>query len=132
VPLAADAASLVKQGESVGIAKRRTALGDDITGLQELLTYGLKGIAAYADHAAVLGKEDPKVYGFFFEALDFLAQPSPTVDQLLAMNLKAGEVNLTVMGLLDAGNTGTYGHPVPTVVRITRSKARPSWCPGTT
>ena len=116
--LARDVAGLVRQGEAVGILARRARLGDDRAGLQELLTSGLKGTAAYAHHACILGKEDAGVYEFFGEALDFLTRPDPSVNDLLAMCLKCGEVNLTVMGLLDAANTGAYGHPVPTAVRI--------------
>jgi len=116
---------MIRQGETFSIENRQEAQGEDITGLQELLTYGLKGMAAYADHAQILGKEDDSVYAFFHEALDFLARGNHTVDELLSMNLRCGEVNLTVMGLLDAANTGAYGDPVPTKVRITpvRGKA---------
>jgi len=116
---------LAQQGEEVGIDKRIAALGSDVAGLQELLTYGLKGMAAYADHAQILGQEDDTVYAFFHKALDFLTNKSPTVDQLLPLILQCGEVNLRVMQLLDAGNTGAYGQPVPTPVRITpvRGKA---------
>lgn len=113
-----DVAGLVRQGEAVGILARRSKLGYDRAGLQELLTYGLKGMAAYAYHARILGKEDAGIYEFFGEALDFLTRPDPSVNDLLAMCLKCGEVNLKVMGLLDAANTGAYGHPVPTAVRI--------------
>lgn len=115
---AADRQGLVTEGLEVGIPARKEALGEDITALMELLTYGLKGTAAYADHAYILGKEDRAVYMFFHEALDFLTQDAPTVDGLLGMNLRCGEVNLKVMGLLDSANTDTYGHPVPTSVRI--------------
>ena len=69
-------------------------------------------MAAYADHARVLGKFDPKVNAFFHEVLDFLTQPDLGVDALLGMALKCGEVNIRVMELLDEANTGTYGHPV--------------------
>ncbi len=117
-PLARDFDALVKQGEAVGIMARRARLGDDRAGLQELLISGLKGMAAYAFHARVLGKEDDGVYAFLVEALDFLTRPDPSVNDLLAMCLKCGEVNLKVMGLLDAANTGAYGHPTPTAVRI--------------
>ena len=120
----ADLNGLIRQGEAVGIEGRKTALGDDITGLQELVLYGLKGTAAYADHAYILGKEDPSVFAFFHEALAYLKQGEPTVDALFALAMKVGEVNLTVMGLLDAANTGTYGHPVPTPVRITPIKGK--------
>ncbi len=116
--LASDKAGLVKQGEEIAIDKRMQKLGEDITGLQELLTYGLKGTAAYADHAHILNKDDESIYGFFHEALDFLTKENPTVDELLGLNLKCGEYNLKVMGLLCEANTGTYGNPVPTKVRI--------------
>jgi hydroxylamine reductase len=115
---------LVAEGEKVGIEARKSAFGDDITGLIELLTYGLKGTAAYADHALVLGKEDDSVYAYFLEALDFLTREDLTVDELLAMNLKCGEENLKVMGLLDAANTDTYGHPEPTAVRVEPVKGK--------
>ncbi|MBU4199584.1 MAG: hydroxylamine reductase [Verrucomicrobia bacterium] len=134
-PLAKDPVGLIRQGEAIGIPKRKAALGDDIAGLQELLTSGLKGTAAYADHALILGKEDDAVYAFFHEALSALLTdhqptaniasgrseqrtPPTTADDLLKLCLKCGEVNLKAMELLDAANTGAYGHPVPTPVRI--------------
>jgi len=116
---AADLAGLVAQGQSVAITTRQAALGDDVTGLQELVTYGLKGLAAYADHAQILGQESEDVYAHLHEALDFLASDPTDVDALVAQALRVGEVNLKVMELLDAANTGAYGHPVPTVVPIT-------------
>ncbi len=116
---AGDLDGLIRQGEEVSITKRQSQLGNDVTGLQELIVYGLKGAAAYADHARILGYEDPDVYATFHEALDFLASANPTVDQLLGWVMKAGELNLTVMGLLDAANTSAYGHPEPTKVRVT-------------
>jgi hydroxylamine reductase len=109
---------LVAQGVDVTIEKRKASLGEDVTGLQELLTYGLKGTAAYADHAKVLGQEDPAVYAFFHEQLDALATNATDVGDLVGRNMKCGEINLRVMELLDAANTGAYGHPVPTPVRI--------------
>jgi len=115
---AADLDGLIKQGEAVGIESRKNTLGDDITGLQELILYGLKGMAAYADHAYILGKEDDSVFAFFHEAMAYLQEGEPTVEALFALAMKTGEVNLTVMGLLDEANTGTYGHPVPTPVNL--------------
>lgn len=115
---------LVAQGTEITIVKRLTSLGDTITGLQELVTYGLKGAAAYADHAHVLGKESDEVYALFHEAMDFLTNPNPTVDELLGWALKTGELNMKVMELLDAANTGAYGHPVPTQVRIEPVKGK--------
>jgi len=119
-----DLKGLLRQAAEVGIEVQRARLGDDIAGLQNLLTFGLKGTAAYADHAMILGKEDDSVYAFFHEALAFLTKPDPTVDELLGMNLKCGEINLKVMGLLDAANTDAYGNPIPTPVRVNPVKGK--------
>jgi len=115
---------LLEQAPKIGIASSRATLGDDLAGLEELLTYGLKGLAAYLDHAHILGKEEEKAYAFIHEALDYLAQPNPTVDGLFALSMKCGEINLAVMELLDSAHTGTYGHPVPTKVRVTPVKGK--------
>ena len=115
---AADLAGLLKQHDEIGIKVRRDALGDDVVGLQELLTYGLKGAAAYVDHALILGVQDENVWAFFHEALDFLAASPTDIDALTRMCLRCGEVNYRVMELLDAANTGAYGSPVPTAVRV--------------
>ncbi|MBN1344691.1 MAG: hydroxylamine reductase [Phycisphaerae bacterium] len=119
-----DRQGLLRQGEKIGIEQRKAELGEDVTGLQELLTYGLKGVAAYADHAQILGQEDEVVYAFMHEALDFLTHESPSVDDLVGMVLKCGEVNLRTMELLDAANTGAYGHPEPTSVRVQPVKGK--------
>ncbi|MBU0985349.1 MAG: hydroxylamine reductase, partial [candidate division Zixibacteria bacterium] len=110
---------LLLQGERLSLGKRLETKGADIAGLQELSLYGLKGMAAYADHALVLGVENDEVYAFTHEALDFLALNPDDLEALVGMALKVGEVNLKVMEMLDGANTGTYGHPVPTKVRVT-------------
>jgi hydroxylamine reductase len=109
---------LVAQGRSANASRRIQGLGPDVAGLQELILYGLKGMAAYADHAQALDKEDDQVYAFFHEAMDFLASCPTDVDKLMAMVNRCGEVNLKVMGMLDAANTGTFGEPEPTEVRV--------------
>ncbi len=121
---ASSSEGLLEQALQVGILQSRTSLGDDLAGLQQLLTFGLKGVAAYADHALLLKKEDEKVYAFLEEALDALTDPNPTVDKLFTLNMKCGEINLAVMELLDSANTGAYGNPVPTVVRVTPVKGK--------
>ena len=113
-----DLDSLLEQADEIGVAKRKDALGEVVTGLQELIMGGLKGAAAYADHAQILGHEDGDVYASFHEALDFLAGESTDTDELLAKALEVGELNLKVMELLDTANTSTYGDPEPTAVRI--------------
>lgn len=115
---------MLKQAEGIRIDKRLENLGPDVTGLQELILYGLKGMAAYADHAQILGVEDNDVYAYFHETLDFLAGNPQDVDELVGKTLRTGEVNLRVMELLDQANTGTYGHPEPTQVRITPVKGK--------
>jgi hydroxylamine reductase len=109
---------LVRQGELVSILSRRDKFGPDVTGLQELLVYGVKGTAAYAHHAKVLGHESDDVYAFFHEALSYLSEETTTVDNLLGLCLRCGEVNLKVMEMLDTAHTSAYGHPRPTPVRV--------------
>jgi hydroxylamine reductase len=121
---AASLSGLLEQASKIGIMPARAAFGDDVAGLQELLTYGMKGIAAYADHARILGKEDDKIYAFLQEALDYLAQGNPTVEGLFGLNMKCGEINLAVMELLDSAHTGTFGNPVPTKVRTSPLKGK--------
>jgi len=121
---AKDLDGLIRQGEEVTVQKRIEALGEDVTGLQELILYGLKGAAAYTDHAQILGRKDDAVYGAFHETLDYLATNPTDTGDLLARALKAGELNLNAMALLDAANTGAYGHPQPTPVRITPVKGK--------
>jgi len=117
-------AGLVGQGDLVSVLSRRDQFGPDVSGLQELLLYGIKGAAAYADHAMILGRESEEVYAFFSEALCRLAEEKPTVDGLFALNMKCGEINLQVMELLDGAHTSTYGHPTPTPVRIEPVKGK--------
>lgn len=115
---ASDLNGLIGQGEACSPEARITQFGAERAGVQMLLLSGIKGMAAYAEHARVLGQEDPAVYAFLHEALDYLCQ-TPALDVLLGLCLRCGEVNLRVMALLDAANTGAYGHPQPTPVRTT-------------
>ena len=101
------------------IDERAKRLGADVVGLQELITYSLKGSAAYADHAQILGYQDDEIYAEFEEMLDYLAGEPTDIAELTAQALRAGELNLKVMALLDKANTSKYGHPEPTEVRIT-------------
>ena len=122
-PLAGTKSDLLAAADRIGIERRKESKGVDATGLEELITYGLKGTAAYADHAMLLGKTDEKVFAFFSEALDFLTAEH-SIAELTAMALRVGEVNLRVMELLDAANTDAYGHPQPTAVRVDPVKGK--------
>ncbi|MGE4566010.1 MAG: hydroxylamine reductase [Victivallaceae bacterium] len=96
---------------------------EDIRSLRELLIYGLKGIAAYADHAAMLGKEDDAIYDFAFRALAATTRDLSAAE-LTGLVLECGSVAVKTMALLDAANTGTYGTPQVTKVK-TGVGARP-------
>ncbi len=111
-------AGLQAQGERAGIVARRTILGEDASALQELLTYGLKGMAAYAHHARRLGFSDPAVDAFMVDALATLAKGESDINALIGLNLKCGEITVAVLALLDKANTESYGHPVPTPVAL--------------
>lgn len=88
---------------------------EDIRSLKSLILFGLKGIAAYAEHAWVLGYKDEAVNNFFYEALQAVSKDL-SIDELLGLVLKTGEINLKCMELLDKANTETYGNPEPTQV----------------
>jgi len=120
---AAGKADLVKQGEGVGV-KSDTSINPDIKSLQDTLMYGIKGVAAYADHAQILGQQDDKVYAFIQNALVATLNKSLGLNDWVGLVLKCGEINLRSMELLDAGNTGTYGHPVPTTVPLDAKKGK--------
>ena len=91
---------------------------EDVRSLRELITYGLKGLAAYAEHALHLGYEDENIYAFMQDALVKLTDDSLGADDLVALTLKSGEVGVTAMALLDKANTSSYGNPEITKVNI--------------
>lgn len=91
---------------------------EDVRSLRELIIYGLKGMAAYTEHAYNLGKENPAIYTFMYEALAATLDDTLSADQLVALTLKTGEHGVAAMALLDAANTSTYGNPEITEVNI--------------
>lgn len=115
---------MISKGEEVTPAKGAEKRGEVIQGMHDLVLFGLKGSAAYADHARILGQEDDEVYGFFHDFLNFLSKDSFELDELVSRTLEAGKWNIRVMELLDKANTGGYGDPVPTKVRITPVKGK--------
>ena len=108
---------LVAQGKLVGI-KSDPKTDPDLHSLHWLLTYGLKGVAAYAYHAYLLGKKDEVVFDFIHEGLAATLDKSLGVNEFVSLSMKCGEINIRAMELLDAGNTETFGHPVPTRVPL--------------
>jgi len=120
---ASDMAGLVKQGEEHGVLSNG-GIDPDIRSLRETLVYGLKGVAAYTDHAQILGQEDDKVYAFIHEGLAATLNKDLTLNDWVNLVLRCGEANLRAMELLDAGNTSTYGHPTPTKVPLGHKKGK--------
>jgi hydroxylamine reductase len=118
-----DIADLVKRGKKVGI-KAEPDAGSDVHSLRWTLIYGLKGISAYADHAAILGKEDEGLYAFIERGFAAAANPAMSLNDYLGLVMEAGKVNLRAMELLDAANTGAYGDPVPTKVPLGHRKGK--------
>ncbi|KFO68488.1 hydroxylamine reductase [Smithella sp. SCADC] len=109
-----DAAEFTKKAADVGILSIEN---EDVRSLRMLLIYGIKGIAAYAEHAAVLGLEDKKIYNFLMEALVSTTKDL-SVDEMVAMVMRAGECAVNTMALLDKANTSTYGNPEISKVNI--------------
>ncbi|MGQ9524640.1 MAG: hydroxylamine reductase [Armatimonadota bacterium] len=124
-PDAEDVARLLELAADVSIPQQQVKHGTEACSLRELILYGLKGAAAYAYHAVILGKEDPALYAGFHELMSRLGEHDLSLDELVQMALRVGQLNLRAMELLDAGNTESFGHPEPTAVRVTpvRGKA---------
>ncbi len=115
---------LLAQAQAVGINAGLETAGPDVIGLRALILYGLKGVCAYAYHAQMLGHERADVYAGIEKALDFLSNDPTDIAALLDEALELGRVNLAVMEMLDAANTGTFGAQQPTNVRVTPVKGR--------
>jgi hydroxylamine reductase len=110
-----DIAALEAKGKQVGIVSLDA--NEDLRSLKAMLLYGMKGIAAYAHHAAVYGSYDHSIADFLYEGLSALRQ-SLDANTLVGLNLKAGATAVTTMALLDKANTGAYGNPEITKVNI--------------
>lgn len=95
---------------------------EDIRSLKSLILFGIRGMAAYAYHASVLGYTDETISKFFYKALFAIGMKDWGMDKLLPIVLEVGKVNLRCMELLDQANTTTYGTPVPTMVPLTIEK----------
>ncbi|MGB9643253.1 MAG: hydroxylamine reductase, partial [Candidatus Ratteibacteria bacterium] len=97
-------------------------MNEDIRSLKEILLYGMKGMAAYADHAWILGKTDQQVNSFFYKGLSAIAEKSISAENLINLILEFGNINLKCMEMLDQAHTERYGHPVPTKVFLGAKK----------
>lgn len=109
--------SLVQKGQAVGILSL-THPDPDINSLREIIIYGLKGLAAYYDHAAVLGALNTTIPAFLYEALAATVNDKLTINDLIGLALQCGTHGVTAMALLDEANTSRFGHPEPTWVNL--------------
>jgi len=114
---------MIEQGDKVG-TRADLSNNPDVQSLHQILTYGVKGLAAYAYHALNLGKKDEEIFDFIYKALAATRNPSLSVEELVGLVLECGRINLLAMELLDVANTETYGHPVPTKVPLGERKGK--------
>ena len=112
-----DRITLFGKAVEVGIMAE-PELNEDVRSLRSLLIYGLKGLAAYAEHAYVLEHTNDDILAFAQEALAITINDDASVDDLVAMVMRCGQVGVQTMALLDEANTSAYGHPEPTMVNL--------------
>lgn len=121
---AATLEGLLAQAKQALLPARFLTESKEIANLQELVLYGIKGVAAYAAHALALGAGDPVSFARIHETLDLLTRPAPTAEELLGAALAVGELNYRVMEVLDKAHTETFGHPTPAKVRLGARKGK--------
>ena len=112
---AGDREAMLAKAAEVGVLSTEN---EDVRSLRELVIYGLKGMAAYTEHAYNIGKENNEIYAFMYEALAAALDDSLGVDDLVALTLKTGQFGVAAMALLDDANTSKYGNPEITEVNI--------------
>ncbi|MGD0658928.1 MAG: hydroxylamine reductase [Syntrophorhabdales bacterium] len=115
--------ALVAQGEKLGPLQIMDE-DENIRSLKHIVLFGIKGVSAYADHAGILGQTDDAVYKFIEEALASIDRTDIPLGDWVGLAMKTGETNIRAMELLDAANTGTYGHPVPIKVPLGTKKGK--------
>lgn len=103
---------------TVALNHEKAQTGDDVLGLQLLCLYGLKGAAAYMEHAAVLGEMDEAVSGEYFRLMAYLGDEPTQIDSLLNASMEIGKLGFHALELLNKGETQTMGNPEPTLVNV--------------
>jgi hydroxylamine reductase len=114
--IAGDLAGLVKQGLEQGVKSQHS--DQDVLSAIEIVNYGLKGMAAYADHACILGQKDEEVFAFFHKALAATTDKTKGLMDFVGLAMEIGKMNIKVMGMLNEGHVQRFGHPVPTPVQL--------------
>jgi hydroxylamine reductase len=108
-------AAMLEKASSIGVLATKN---EDVRSLRGLITYGIKGLAAYTHHALNIGKEKDDLYSFIYEAMAATLNDELSADELVALTLKTGQFGVTAMALLDEANTSRYGNPQITKVNI--------------
>ncbi|CQD34687.1 hydroxylamine reductase [Yersinia mollaretii] len=116
--LSDDIPTLQQQSQQFALNSDKAEIGDDIHGLRMLCLYGLKGAAAYMEHAHVLGQHDEQIYAEYHAYMAWLGTQPRDVDTLLNNAMGIGKMNFNVMAILDTGETQAYGDPEPTAVNV--------------
>ncbi|QWA12072.1 hydroxylamine reductase [Sodalis ligni] len=111
-------AGLQAEAQRFALNTDKDEVGADIHGLRMLCLYGLKGAAAYLEHAHVLGQYDDEVYRQYHEIMSWLGTRPAQMDDLLAQSMNIGKMNFSILAMLDRGETETYGNPKPTRVNV--------------
>ncbi len=115
---------LLEQGRQAGVVGMLDRMGETEGGLMQFITHAIKGVSAYTDHAQILGVTDDAHYASIYEALDYVSKEHPDFNEEVGWLMKAGQINLKAMELLDKANTTTYGQPAPTRVRMSHKKGK--------
>ncbi len=113
-----DLGELQRQAADFAPNRDKARIGEDILGLRLLCLYGLKGAAAYMEHAHVLGQQDESIYAQYHQLMSWLGTWPDDMGALLQCAMDIGKMNFSVMQMLDTGETGKYGHPTPTQVNV--------------
>ncbi|WGL98947.1 hydroxylamine reductase [Arsenophonus sp. aPb] len=113
-----DLSKLQHQAAEFALNKDKAVIGENILGLRLLCLYGLKGAAAYMEHTSVLGQYNNDIYHQYHKIMAWLGSQPSDMDALLQSAMEIGQMNFNVMGILDASETGAYGHPLPTQVNV--------------
>ncbi|CAM3777422.1 hydroxylamine reductase [Parendozoicomonas haliclonae] len=122
--LAEDMAGMLLQAPETLPNRGKEEVGEDIIGLRLLCLYGLKGAAAYMEHARILHQQNDDVYAEFHKHMAWLGTDPADLMSLFDCAMAIGQMNFTVMGMLDKGETDAFGHPVPTQVNVKPVKGK--------
>ncbi|EPR4991441.1 hydroxylamine reductase [Vibrio navarrensis] len=118
------AAEILAIAPQVAVNRGKGSVHEDVIGLRLLCLYGLKGAAAYMEHARVLEQTSAEIYAEYHEIMAWLGSDPDDLSALLDCSMRIGLMNYQVMAMLDQGETATFGHPQPTAVNVKPVKGK--------